>query len=171
MSGWLNVDVVDSEFDIDLASTPLPWRDQAFSAAVGQHVVEHLDLESELLPFLEELHRVLDEEGELWLSCPDMAKVLRSYVDHDMEDLIWDRRSRYPYDLNGLPNSQMVNDLFHQGGEHKNLFDFELLSAVLEQVGFRNPRRVQESALLDRFPEFPPRNDDAQTLYVAAGRP
>ncbi len=169
---WLNVDVRHSEHDVDLAGGRLPWRAGVFEAAVGQHVVEHLDLDSELLPLLHELRRVLQPGGELWLSCPDMEKVCRFYLDGRLDELLQDRRRRYPdFTLASVPLSHLVNDLFHARGQHRNLLDFTLLSWCLQEAGFVAVGRVDEAALLERFPAFPPRHDDMQSLYIVAHKP
>jgi predicted SAM-dependent methyltransferase len=170
VTGWLNVDVFASEYDVDVASGHLPWPDAAFSAIVSQHVIEHLDLEDELLPLFRELRRVLQASGELWLSCPDLEKVCRAYVHDRAAALHEDRRRRMPGQAmpSGVPTQHFVNWLFHQGGEHKNLFDLELLQWALRTCGFGSCERVNEAALLARFPEFFPRNDDLQSIYVVA---
>jgi predicted SAM-dependent methyltransferase len=169
--GWLNVDVAGSEYDIDLGAGRLPWAPDSFDAIVSQHVIEHLELFSELLPLLREFRRVLEPGGSVWLSCPDMDKVCRAYVDGNLEEFLADRRSRDDYSLQGAPASQLVNDLFHQYGEHKNLFDFTLLKWALEKAGFVSVRRVVEEDLRAAFPGFPERSDDFQTLYVTAAAP
>jgi predicted SAM-dependent methyltransferase len=169
--GWLNVDVVGSDFDVDLATGRLPWRQSSFDSVVSEHTIEHLELHAELLPLLAELRRVLRPGGEIWLSCPDIEKICRSYVDHRMVDLIEDREKRWPgYRFDEAPTSHLINELFHQSGEHKNLFDFELVDWALRMAGFVDVRRVCEADLLARFPGFPARHDDAQSLYVTASR-
>ena len=168
---FLNVDVAGSELDIDLASGELPFPDSSFTAVVSQHVIEHLELHSELLPLLRDIHRVMKPGAEIWLSCPDMSTVCRIYVDGHAQTLVDDRRSRWPsYSLNGTPAQHFVNDLFHQHGEHQNLFDFELLSWALRTAGFHNVEKKTDGDLLNRFPQFPSRNDDLQTLLVRATR-
>lgn len=167
LAGWLNVDVAGSDYDFDF-TRPLPWRTGSFSVVVSQHVIEHLELFGELLPLLSELNRVLMPGGEVWLSCPDMQKICRLYVDGRANVLIEDRLTRDYYSTNGAPPQQIVNDLFHQRGEHKNLFDFDMLKWALESVGFTHVSQVNEAMLLERFPGFPPRHDDTQTLYVTA---
>ena len=180
VQGWLNVDLTHSDQNVDLTAGPLPWPDGTFDVAASQHVIEHLELTSELLPLLTELSRVLVPGGELWLSCPDMEKLCRSYLEHRMRDLVEDRerRSRLhwkrPWTLDaevgiaGVPTSQMLNSVFYQGHEHRNLFDFELLEWALRRSGFTEVERTDETAWLERFPEFPSRGDDAQSLYVRA---
>jgi len=168
VEGWLNVDLVSSECDVDLACGRLPWPNDSFDAVVCQHVIEHLELREQLLPLLRELRRVVEPGGEVWLSCPDIAKACRSYLDHGMQDLYDARLKRLPdFTLpNGVPTAHMINELFHQWGEHVNLFDLELLTWALKVVGFTRVTRVDEDTLLERFKGFPRRNDDEQSLYV-----
>ncbi len=169
VQGWLNVDVAGSEYDVDLGGGRLPWAEAAFEAAASEHVIEHLELKEQVLPLLRELHRVLKPGGELWLSCPDIEKICRSYLDHRMVDLLEDRRKRWPeYSQGDMPSSHMINHLFHQNGRHKNLFDYELLAWTLKEAGFTRAERMVEADLLQRFPEFPPRHDDLQSVYVQA---
>ena len=99
-----------------------------------------------------------------------------------MSDLIDDRQGRSRLHLHwggewslvkevgieGVPSSHMVNSIFYQDYEHRNLFDFSLLKWVLNICGFTDVERVDEKSLLERFPEIPERNDDKQSLYVRA---
>lgn len=169
--GWLNVDVRGSEHDVDLAGGSLPWADGVFGAIAAQQVVEHLELRSELLPLLRELWRVARPGAEIWLSCPDLEKVCRMYLEDRGAALLADRQTRYAAKaVEGVPTQHMINLMFHQGGEHRNLFDLELLSWALEQAGWQGCRRTSEPEFLARFPEFPVRNDDFSSLYVTAVR-
>jgi len=168
--GWTNVDLVNSPFDIDLAS-PLPWSDGVFDAIASQQVIEHLDQEAELIPLLKELYRVARPGCEMWLSCPDLEKVCRGYLQDQGDGLLRDRNTRYPVQFpEGMPASQVINVLFHQGGEHKNLYDFALLRWLLKESGFTGVERQDEASFLKRFPEFPPRGDDLVAIYVRARR-
>ena len=169
MNGWLNCDLHNTDVDVDLGSGKLPFQSDQFDAALSQHVIEHLWIHRELKPLLNELGRVLKKDGELWLACPDIKKICDSYAAAKCGDLVAARQVRWPsYSLQGLPSSQFMNDIFHQSGQHKNLFDFELLQAVLVGEGFSDIEEVDENALLERFNGFPARNDDEQTLYVKA---
>jgi predicted SAM-dependent methyltransferase len=166
--GWLNVDVYGSELDLDLACGRLPFPDRSFSAVVSQQVIEHLWLDTELLLLLRELKRVCKEGAEVWLACPDMDKVCEAYCADRGKSLIDDRQQRWPAFQLDAPPQQIINVLFHQQGQHKNLFDFQLLQWALQRAGFASCTRHNEQDLLDRFPEFPVRGDDYTSLYVCA---
>jgi hypothetical protein len=94
----------------------------------------------------------------------DLSRVSEWPHGHDARD----RQSRFPDYRPGTPVVHMVNDLFHQAGEHKNLFDYPLLEWALVTAGIRHVTRVKEKDLLARFPDFPERGDDLMTLYVVA---
>lgn len=171
VEGWLNCDVSGSEYDLDLGAGRLPFPDSSARVVVMQHVVEHLSLYDQLLPLLSELHRVCAPDGRVWLSCPDLAKVCAGYVTDRGRALEQDRRQRWPdYSRGDAPVQQFINDVFQGKGMHRNLFDFELLEWALRRGGFSFVERVSEAELLAAHPEFPPRRDDAQSLYVVSGK-
>lgn len=166
---WLNVDLSNSDINIDLSNKKLPFEDNFFEVIVSQHVIEHLDLHNELEPLLKELNRVLSYKGNLFLSCPSIKKICESYVYDSCQTLIEGRLKRFPtWSLNGYPNSQIVNQLFHQGIEHKNLFDYELLSYILLKCGFRRVEEISEKIFMNKNKCFPERFDDEQSLYIVA---
>jgi predicted SAM-dependent methyltransferase len=89
--GWLNVDVAGSDFDWDLGCGRLLWKAGTSREVLSQQLGEHLGLERELLPLLREVRRVSANGAEIWLACPDMEKVCRSYLEHRGSDLVRDR--------------------------------------------------------------------------------
>ena len=80
VSGWLNCDIAGSEVDLDLTCGRLPFPTGHFEVVCSQHVIEHLWLIDELQPLLSELNRCLANDGEIWLSCPDLSKVCNLYA-------------------------------------------------------------------------------------------
>jgi predicted SAM-dependent methyltransferase len=168
---WLNVDLKDSDINIDFSTGKLPFKDGQFQYIVSQHIIEHFELHTECEPILKELYRVLKDNGFLYLSCPSIQKICDSYIKDKGETLIKGKKKRYPnYKIEGYPSSKVVNEIFYQSGEHKNLFDFDLIYYVLKNIGFKNVIQIQEKDLLQKFKEFPIRNDDEQSLYVFASK-
>jgi hypothetical protein len=169
--GWVNADVAGSEHDVDLAGGELPWVDGCFEVVVSQQVIEHLDLTTELVPLFRELRRTMRPGGEVWMACPDLAKACRAYDADRGAGLLADRDARCTQDsgITGrVPPQQYINALFTQFGEHRNLLDLELADWLCRQTGFGECTRVSEAEFLARFPGFPPRNDDATSLYFRA---
>jgi len=169
IQGWLNVDISNSDINVDLTNKNLPFPSKSFEVIVSQHVIEHLDLKNELEPLFKELHRVLNSKGSLFLSCPSIKKICESYIKDGCKTLVDGRKRRFPsWSLDGYPNVQIINELFHQGTEHKNLFDFELLSFSLCKCGFTKVEEIDEKIFLRKYKSFPKRFDDEQTLYIVA---
>ena len=50
IKNFLNVDLQNSEINIDLTYRKLPFQNNSFEVIVSQHVIEHLDLHLELEP-------------------------------------------------------------------------------------------------------------------------
>ena len=122
--GWLNVDVKGSQYDLDFASGVLPWSDDVFDSVVSQHVIEHLDMESELIPLFRELKRCVRDRGEIWLSCPDMEKICHGYVEDKGESLYKDKMYRYSMDesIGSQPPVQnIINYIFNQNKKIKQV--------------------------------------------------
>lgn len=169
VQGWLNVDITRSDIDIDFSRGLLPFDNGAFQLIVSQHVLEHFEIKRELAPILVELHRVLDDDGVIYISCPSILKVCTAYLKDRGLSLIDGRKIRFPnFTMHNFPPSQIVNELFHQDGEHKNLLDIEIITFILERAGFKDISEISERKFLDEVDGFPPRNDDEQSIYVRA---
>ncbi|MER8427840.1 methyltransferase domain-containing protein [Mesorhizobium sp. M1403] len=169
VDGWLNCDISGSDINIDLACGDLPFPNSVFEAVCSQHVIEHLRIRTELEPLLLELSRCIKPGGEIWLSCPDIYKVCKNYMHDKGASMVSDRYGRWPNsEALDYPDSMVVNWIFFQDGQHKNLLDADLLSFILIKAGFTNIRLTSEKEFLDRFPAFPSRNDDFISLYMMA---
>lgn len=183
LRGWTNLDLANGDYRLDLGRGTLPFADASFGMVVTRHFIEHLELASQLLPLLKDIHRCLRPGGVLWATCPDIRKICTLYVADGGQSLKAARIERefrrglspaHPWSLDdysrlvGTPASHMINCLFFQGGEHCNLFDFELLSWVLGIAGFVDVRQACERELLIAAPDLPARYDDESTLYVTA---
>lgn len=168
VAGWVNVDVSNSNYNFDLASGErFPWIQKSFKKVVSQHVIEHLEMSSELIPMLRHLRNICSDDCELWFSCPDIKKICHAYLKDKCQSLYVGRKRRFPrFSLGSIPVQYLINDLFVQRGEHRNLFDFELLEWVFRQSGFSEVTETDEEGFLAKNPEFPRRNDSEVSIYV-----
>lgn len=169
-NGWLNIDVADSDINIDFSVGKLPFSNKYFELILSQHVIEHLEIKNELEPIFKEFFRILNDDGLIYLSCPCIKKISKAYLDDGGKSLYEARQKRFKgYSLDGYPYSQVINELFNQSGYHKNLFDLNLLKYCLNKSGFNNVQEITEKEFLYNFPEFD-RNDNEQTLYVKVSK-
>lgn len=166
IDGWLNVDVIASDLDVDLGGGYLPFHDGIFRSIVCQQTIEHLNIEDELIPLFREMKRVCSPGAEIWLSCPDISKICAGYLSDKGLELLKGKQHRYKYEHGDAPAQQVINAHFYQDGEHQNLFDLELLQWVLMQAQLENIEKVTEENFLKRFPGFPRANDEDHSLYV-----
>lgn len=110
------------------------FGDETFEAMYASHVLEHFDYNGPLHKTLNEWYRVLKPDGKLYISVPDMDVLCQLF------------RKRKELDLQG--RFQIMRMMF--GGHmdsydyHKIGFDFEILTAFLNQAKFRNPKQVEE---------------------------
>lgn len=187
ISGWINVDIekeyCDLGVSVDLIKG-IPFEDSSFSHAVSSHFVEHLSYETTLFSFLKEVHRVLKGKGKLWIITPDLKKVCEAYIEDKCEGLLLDRIKRNPrfkrkmerpelYNkiIDGTtPSQHFINDIFHQGGEHKNLLDIELLRWLASKSGFKTTEEISDEILMKNFPEMKSRKDSLQALYAVLSK-
>lgn len=135
-------------------SYSIPLANGTTDFVYSSHFLEHLDRVTAKRLLAESL-RVLKPAGIIRIGVPDLAYAWEMYKRGDKE--------------------RMLHDYFFIDGatgysQHRYLYDFELLAAVLSQVGFVNIRRVafQQGAtpdidLLDNRADY--------TLFVEADKP
>lgn len=167
---WLNVDLYNSDIDIDICSNGLSiFEENYFQAITSEHVVEHLDMHEELPNLLDHLYRILDIGGVLWITTPSLQKIARSYLKDGARTLVQGRKKRFPdYTTRGYSDSIIVNDIFYQNGEHKNIFDFSLLEQLINNSKFTDIKEVDYEEFSSNHMEFPQRDDAEQTIYIMA---
>ena len=171
LPGWLNCDIADSDFDIDLSLPPLPFSDGQFTDVLAQQFIEHLEYDPGLLNFLKDLHRVMKPYGRIWLSCPDLESICKAYVEDRCATIDWGLKRHWPHaSAKGFPTQHRINFFFHQWGEHRNLYDLEMVTWALHNADFNEVRRVSETDLIQIYPEIPPRENDTTSLIVSALR-
>lgn len=120
----------------------------------SSHFLEHL-FRREGEHLLRECHRVLRPEGLVRIAVPDLEYALSLYASGEKEKM--------------LLNYFFVEDMESHYARHKYMYDFAMLKALLESVGFHDVVRcgyrqglTPDLEVLDNRPE--------ETLFVEAKR-
>ena len=156
--GWINVDLHPAADVKTDARRKLPFHSSSAAIIYSEHFFEHLEYPEEAMRFLSESYRVLEPGGLFSVGVPDTELCLRAYVQGNFS---WPSLGLACVEWCDTP-MHSLNFLFHQGGEHKHLYDASTLINVLNKAGFENARRR----------EFDPGIDSEGrrigTLYVEA---
>lgn len=128
----------------------IPYQDETADFVYSSHFLEHLPKEDGQ-KLLKEAYRLLKAGGVIRICIPDLSYAISLYNDGAKEKM--------------LENYFFIDDKESHFARHKYMYDFELLSAILEQAGFTNIVRcsyqkgvVPDLHILDNRPE--------DTLYV-----
>jgi predicted SAM-dependent methyltransferase len=158
--GWLNIDwhpnanhgaVYKSPFrgnedafflNFDLRKG-IPADDSSLQYVYHSHFLEHLTFKDGI-NLISETSRVLQRGGKQRIVVPDLEKFARSYLGKN-EDLIERYTAAEPW-FKANPEyktrgSQFMAMLYEFG--HKMGWDYETLSGVLQNSGFKNIRKVE----------------------------
>lgn len=174
--GWANLDVCPAPgvhfWD---CRRGLPFSDNAVSAIYSEHSFEHLDLETEAKPFLQECRRCLRPSGVIRLVVPDAGAYLGLYGKR--WDLLAAKRPLkhvengwrdYWSDNVYSTQMQFINWVFRQGYEHKYAYDEETLTLILRQAGFSKVARQSYGISLDSEMAQDREDRSGESLYVEA---
>lgn len=128
----------------DLAAG-IPFRDGVADYIFSSHFFEHL-YQKEAAHLLQDCYRVLKEGALLRISIPDLEYAISLYTNGNKEQM--------------LKNYFFVEDVDSTYSRHKYMYDFEMLSELLSEIGFREitRRKFQEGdfpdvSLLDNRPK------------------
>lgn len=182
--GWINSDVKD-EPGVDLVADikqGLPLETNSIDYAVSIHALPEFSY-PELVPALEELHRVLAPGATLRLALPDLRRGIDAYLAGE-EDYFKVGRE----EVASLGGRFIVQMLWY--GYSRTLFTPDFALELLQRAGFAEPRecafgvtasgiaeiveldnREDESFFVEaRKPERPGRGRRAKKSWGAAGR-
>lgn len=139
IAGWINADI-DPAAGVDLVTDltrPLPFRSDSLDLIHSEDVIEHLHQDAGH-QFLRECHRVLRTGGVMRLVTPDLQLLIRRiYIDRNEHHLRW--CGAY---LEAEGACEALNMHLRMNGEHRFVYDEELLTRVSSEIGF-NVRRVR----------------------------
>lgn len=126
-------------------SHSIPLKDQTADFVYSSHFLEHL-FKQDAERLLTDCHRALKPSGILRISIPDLAYAISLYARGEKEKM--------------LADYFFVEDKESFLARHKYMYDFELLKALLEKIGFSQvvrcayqEGRTPDIKLLDNRPE------------------
>jgi predicted SAM-dependent methyltransferase len=124
----------------------LPFADSTLRVIFAEHFIEHLNPFEELSELLADCYRCLKSGGVLRVVIPDAEAYLRAYGADSWDDLAVLRQlsedKEDPFTGSVYTTKmELVNEVFHQSGEHKLGLDFETISLYLKRAGFNMIQR------------------------------
>jgi SAM-dependent methyltransferase len=189
LPGWLNTDLSPERYPehspelvyLD-ASRPFPIADMSFDYVFSEHQIEHIP-ETQARLMVEECFRVLKPAGRLRIGTPDLSAILSLYGD-PLEEVQrhyvdWVMTRFRPNISSGNRRCYVINHIFTDHG-HRFIYDYETLSALLTDAGFREvvlrkPGESDDPLLRDIEAHGRAIGDEAinsfETLVVEAQRP
>jgi predicted SAM-dependent methyltransferase len=161
--GWISIDAGEgAQLRLDLRRG-LPFPTASVEEIHSEHFFEHLRYPGELMPLLEECHRVLVTGGVISFSVPNVRPYAERYVQGDLDWLkerVYDRPDGGAYDETPL---DVLAWFMLREGEHATLFDGENACRRLERAGFGAVRTREFDPARDY-------NERASSVYVEGRR-
>lgn len=133
LPGFVNLDLGrDADLALDVRRG-LPCADNTVDAVHSEHFVEHLT-QAELMSFLRECRRVLVPGGIARISTPDLAEMVRCYLDDD-----WHERSGLKdYGYEWLDNPCEMFNVGMRDWGHKWVVDERELARLADLAGLES---------------------------------
>jgi hypothetical protein len=146
LPGWLNTDLYPPRWPIVRldATRRFPFADGTFHFVFAEHMIEHVPLRG-ARAMLAESFRVLDRGGWIRLATPDLARVVRLYLEPDVpahQRYFARSVDAFALDRSLPPRAVTINSLFYLHG-HRFLFDEPALARLLLEAGLVEVRRCQ----------------------------
>lgn len=136
------------DYVCDFSRRPLPLPDGSVSEILANHVIEHISWRK--LPFvLREWHRVLVPGGRVQLRTPDLAFIMRGYIEEALTPEHPDDESFITTHLTAQmtagwwANLKLFSGQDYDANFHHVCFDIQMMTEVLGRYGFRDVRRIR----------------------------
>lgn len=154
--GWINIDnnsdnnIEKLDINHDL-SKGLPFDSESVDFIYNEHFIEHLSREDGLA-FMKECYKILKYGGVLRIACPDLDKLIESYVKDTYKEADWVKKYHCEW-IESRCQMLNVNMNEHPWG-HKYLYNKEELLQRLIQAGFSSQNIREESFSHSQYDEL-----------------
>ena len=154
LQGFFNTDYFkrDTVHFLD-CTKKFPFEDDQFKYIFSEHHIEHIHYK-EAKFMLSEIYRVMKRNGVLRICTPNLTTYLESYFKDEPLDDTYPEHILNHWIKNGFHNavnytpddgneniSFFINDIF-LNYEHRFIYDFQTLKALLMRCGFRDVQQV-----------------------------
>jgi len=155
--GWkiLNIQKKDNVDFIGDISDLTQFKDKSINEIYASHVFEHIkyiDAKDTLLG----IHRVLSDGGKFYISVPDMEILFKQFLEkrNHTKDKI--------HIIRMIFGGQKDEHDFHYFG-----WDFELLSGLLKNVGFKHIKKVNSFSIFNDSSDMAPYGEPISLNLIA----
>lgn len=162
--GWINLDK-DPTHKTDICGDLLQihFDDESFDVIYGSHFFEHLIFPVDTVECLNRFYIWLKPGGILRISVPNLELAVNAYVTTG------DLRFLYSSDFKGYYHKDCKAErlnFFVKAWEHQMCYDYELLSSLFSDAGFREIRNCKPNESL--IPGFNYDRMLSESLYIEA---
>ncbi|SVC42869.1 uncharacterized protein METZ01_LOCUS295723 [marine metagenome] len=146
--GWKETRLdIDEEVKPDIVTTMTDLsmiKDNEYDAIYSSHNIEHL-FAHEVDIALEEFSRVLDNEGEIFITCPDMARAAEEIIKGNFLGVLYESRAGpiSAIDILFGHRESLRNGQHHMA--HRVGFTLKILLGLLKAHGFNTVAGISDN--------------------------
>ena len=142
LKDYINLDISpNSDVIIDLENENLPFRDNKFSTVICMSAINYFE-KQRAIEILKDVYRVMSSGGILRISTQCLDKLVKYYIEND-ENFFNQKNEKNLPRFPGKNNAEKLLNWFYgfdtvEGHKTKYIYNFEILSNILKEIGFRN---------------------------------
>lgn len=150
MDGWVNIDISSThKTDICCDILQSHFDNDFFDVILCVHCFEHLDFPVDAVEGLNRFYKWLKPGGIIRMAVPDLELAVKAYVTTG------DLKFLYAEDFKAYYYKDCKADrlnFFVKAWEHQCCYDYELLSSMFTDAGFKNIQKKQPNeSLIEGF--------------------
>jgi len=135
----------------------VPFKNNSVDIIFTSHFLEHLP-KNDSYKFLKKCYKILKNRGVIRIVVPDINILLERY--------------RGDYETDPSFAAEEFNQRIFEGGQHKYMYNFDLLYKILTEIGFKNTKKMdyRKSKIVDIDKLETPKLKYYTSLYIEANK-